>query len=118
MERRIVAAAAADRLPPLPGQPGRQCLPLRALDRDLGAKQKDEMVEIAIEDDGPGIPEAMREKVFEPFVRLDEQPRGRATAASGSGLTIARDVVLSPWRRPPARQSRHGGLRAVLRLPA
>ena len=42
----------------------------------ISVKQKDEMVEIAIDDDGPGIPEALREKVFEPFVRLDEQPAG------------------------------------------
>ena len=60
------------------------------------------MVEIAIEDDGPGIPEAYRAKVFEPFVRLDEQPAGE-NSGTGLGLTIARDVVLVAWRRSPAR---------------
>ena len=43
----------------------------------ISVRDKDEVVEIAVEDDGPGIPEAYREKVFEPFVRLDEQRRAR-----------------------------------------
>ena len=87
------AAAAADRVSPLPGQPGRQCLPLCQMDRHLG-QAEDEMVEIAVDDDGPGIPEAFREKVFEPFVRLEGQPEGD-NGGTGLGLTIARDVVLS-----------------------
>ena len=83
----------------------------------ISAKQKDEMVEIVIEDDGPGIPEALREKVFEPFVRLDEQPAGN-NGGTGLGLTIARDVVLSHGGDLRLERSRHGGLRAVLRMPA
>src|SRR4051794_1113716 len=83
----------------------------------ISAKQKDEMVEIAIDDDGPGIPEALREKVFEPFVRLDEQPMGD-TGGTGLGLTIARDVVLSHGGELRLDQSRRGGRRAVLRMPA
>lgn len=83
----------------------------------ISVRQKDEMVEIAVDDDGPGIPEAMREKVFEPFVRLDEQPDGDS-GGTGLGLTIARDVVLSHGGDLRLDRSRRGGLRAVLRMPA
>jgi signal transduction histidine kinase len=48
--------------------------------------------EIIIDDDGPGIPEGDRERVFAPFVRLEES-RSRETGGTGLGLTIARNVV-------------------------
>jgi two-component system osmolarity sensor histidine kinase EnvZ len=83
----------------------------------ISVRQKDEMVEIAVDDDGPGIPEAYREKVFEPFVRLDEQPGGDS-GGTGLGLTIARDVVLSHGGDLRLDRSRRGGLRAILRMPA
>ena len=50
--------------------------------------------EIRVEDDGPGIPEARMEAVFEPFVRLDPA-RNRSTGGSGLGLSIARSVMRS-----------------------
>ena len=75
------------------------------------------MVEISVEDDGPGIPEAMREKVFEPFVRLDASPGG-TDGGTGLGLTIARDVVLAHGGDLRLDSSRRGGLKAVLRMPA
>jgi two-component system, OmpR family, osmolarity sensor histidine kinase EnvZ len=83
----------------------------------ISVRQKNEMVEIAIEDDGPGIPEAYREKVFEPFVRLDEQ-RPPEDGGTGLGLTIARDVVLAHGGDLRLDESRRGGLRALLRMPA
>ena len=86
------------------------------MDRHLG-QAKDEMVEIAVDDDGSGIPEGFREKVFEPFVRLDNQPEGD-NGGTGLGLTIARDVVLSHGGDLRLDRSRRGGLQAVLRMPA
>ena len=50
------------------------------------------MVEIAVEDDGPGIPEARREEAFRPFHRLDEG-RNLQSGGSGLGLAIARDIA-------------------------
>ncbi|MFR5879953.1 MAG: sensor histidine kinase [Cloacibacillus evryensis] len=50
-------------------------------------------VVIKIEDDGPGIPEAMLEKVFEPYYRL-EGSRNRESGGTGLGLSIARNMVL------------------------
>ncbi|MCG5486079.1 MAG: HAMP domain-containing protein [Sinorhizobium meliloti] len=49
-------------------------------------------VRIAIEDKGPGIPEADFERVFEPFFRL-ESSRNRETGGVGLGLSIARATV-------------------------
>jgi signal transduction histidine kinase len=43
---------------------------------------------LAVTDDGPGIPEAWRERIFEPFVRLDDSPRG-----AGIGLFAARHLA-------------------------
>ncbi len=45
---------------------------------------------IAVTDDGPGIPDAWRERIFEPFVRLDDSPRG-----AGIGLFAARRLARS-----------------------
>ncbi len=47
-------------------------------------------VELTISDDGPGVPEAMRESIFERFVRVDPARHGDAT---GLGLAIARAIV-------------------------
>ena len=83
----------------------------------ISARRGEEMVEIDIEDDGPGIPETYREKVFEPFFRLDEQRPGDGEG-TGLGLTIARDVILSHGGDLKLDRSRRGGLKAHLRLPA
>lgn len=47
---------------------------------------------LQVEDDGPGIPLAERQHVFEPFVRLDPS-RDRATGGSGLGLAIVQSIA-------------------------
>jgi signal transduction histidine kinase len=54
----------------------------------------DRMAEIVIGNDGPPIPAADRERIFDRFVRLDGS-RSRADGGSGLGLSIARDIVIA-----------------------
>ncbi|KAB8313666.1 two-component system sensor histidine kinase RstB [Erwinia endophytica] len=49
---------------------------------------------LQVEDDGPGIPLTERERVFEPFVRLDPS-RDRATGGCGLGLAIVHSIALA-----------------------
>ena len=69
-----------------------------------------------VDDDGPGIPPADRERVFEPFVRLDGN-RPALAGGIGMGLTIARDVALAHGGSIALRTSPLGGLRVEVRLP-
>jgi len=75
-----------------------------------------EAVEIVVEDDGPGIPEAEMARVFEPFVRLD-RARGHETGGVGLGLAIARTVARAHGGDVVLANRPEGGLRASLRLP-
>ena len=73
-------------------------------------------VEIAVDDDGPGIPPEKYEDVFRPFFRLDES-RNAATGGVGLGLSIARDVARSHGGDVALAASPLGGLRVVVRIP-
>lgn len=68
---------------------------------------------IVIDDDGPGISEGERERIFERGVRMDEQRPG-----SGLGLDIVRDLAGTYGGEVSAGQSPLGGLRVTLILPA
>jgi two-component system OmpR family sensor kinase len=83
---------------------------------ELGARRDGCIVEITVEDDGPGIPEAERERVFEPFYRLDRS-RDRATGGFGLGLSIARKAVALHGGSLIVEPSPLGGARFVMRLP-
>jgi len=74
------------------------------------------LVEIAVEDDGPGIPEPHREEAFRPFHRLDEG-RNLQSGGSGLGLAIARDIARAHGGEILLGQSAMGGLKATVRLP-
>jgi signal transduction histidine kinase len=71
---------------------------------------------IRIADDGPGIPQELLERVFEPFYRL-ESSRSRDTGGTGLGLSIARDVAQAHGGNLTLRNRPEGGLTAELRLP-
>jgi signal transduction histidine kinase len=71
---------------------------------------------VTVEDDGGGVSEADRERVFERFVRLDEA-RERDAGGSGLGLAIAREIAREQGGEVALADSALGGLRAVLHLP-
>ncbi len=79
-------------------------------------------VEVAVEDEGPGIPEAKLEHIFERF--YSERPKGeRFGAHSGLGLSISRQIVEALRGRIIAENRRDAagaviGARFVVRLPA
>ena len=71
---------------------------------------------VTIDDDGPGIPAAMREEVFKPFLRLDDA-RNQDEGGTGLGLAIARDIARSHGGDITLGDSPMGGLRAAVRVP-
>ena len=73
-------------------------------------------IDILVDDDGPGIPAAARDRVFRAFVRLDTS-RNPSTGGVGLGLTIARDVARSHGGDVKLETSPRGGLRARVHLP-
>lgn len=73
-------------------------------------------VEVAVEDDGPGIPEAEIEAAFEPFRRLDPS-RNPDSSGSGLGLTIARQVAERHGGTVALHNRPSDGLVAILTLP-
>lgn len=83
---------------------------------EVSVKHTGRRVEIAVDDNGPGIPEGRREEAFRPFHRLDEG-RNLQAGGVGLGLTIARDIARSHGGDILLHDSARGGLRAVIRLP-
>lgn len=71
---------------------------------------------IAICDRGPGIPEAMLERIFEPFFRL-ENSRAKHTGGTGLGLGISRNIARAHGGDLQLRNRPGGGLCAMLNLP-
>jgi two-component system osmolarity sensor histidine kinase EnvZ len=77
----------------------------------------DRLVRLVVEDDGPGIPEALREAAMEPFQRLDAARDPNRGGGSGLGLAIAADIARSHGGALRLAQSEGlGGLRAELSL--
>ena len=75
-----------------------------------------EALVIGVSDEGPGIPEELLERVFEPFYRL-ESSRSRDSGGTGLGLSIARDTAQAHGATLTLRNRPQGGLTAELRLP-
>ena len=76
----------------------------------------DTIYEITVDDDGPGIPEAELDRVFEPFLRL-ETSRSRETGGAGLGLAIARSIFRGHGGDITLENRPGGGLRATIQLP-
>lgn len=59
----------------------------------LRAEQAEDGISISVADNGPGIPAEYRERIFEPFFRVDAS-RSRKAGGAGLGLAIAKDALL------------------------
>lgn len=73
---------------------------------------RDGGLELSVEDDGPGIPAADRERIFEPFVRLDVA-RDRASGGAGLGLAIVKRILDAQGGSVRAEEAPDGGARVV-----
>lgn len=78
--------------------------------------EEDGVYAIIVEDNGPGIAETERERVFEPFVRL-EGSRSLETGGAGLGLTLVKAIAEGHAGSISLENMPAGGLRAILRLP-
>ena len=72
--------------------------------------------DVVVEDEGPGIPDGDRQRVFEPFVRL-ESSRNAATGGTGLGLTLVKAIVEGHGGEITLENRESGGLRARMHLP-
>ena len=84
---------------------------------ELGAREAaDGRVQIWVDDDGPGIAPAERERVFDRFHRADPS-RARSAGGTGLGLAIVRAIVDAQGGRVWATHAPLGGARVVVELP-
>ncbi|GCD92113.1 HAMP domain-containing sensor histidine kinase [Nocardioides sp. LS1] len=82
----------------------------------LSASILADLVVVAVEDDGPGVPSGDRERVFERFTRLDDA-RDRDAGGAGLGLAIVRGLVRSRGGDVRLSDAPAGGLRVEVLLP-
>ncbi len=82
----------------------------------VSLKIETDRLAILIDDDGPGIPEARQEDVFQPFRRLEDS-RNRETGGTGLGLAVARTIVRAHGGDIQLSNPSAGGLRVTVCLP-
>jgi signal transduction histidine kinase len=82
----------------------------------VSARTSENLLRVDVDDDGPGIAPAERERVFDRFHRSDAA-RVRATGGAGLGLAIARSIVGAHGGRIGAEDSPLGGARITLEMP-
>lgn len=73
-------------------------------------------MELAVEDDGPGVPADQAERIFERFARLDDA-RSAGDGGTGLGLAIAREIVERHGGMLTLDRHHRSGARFVMRLP-
>ncbi len=83
---------------------------------NVKVSEGNERITLTFDDDGPGIPDDMKEEVFKPFMRLDEA-RNLDASGTGLGLSIARDIARNHGGDINLYDSPLGGLRVIVVLP-
>ncbi len=82
----------------------------------VGSEVAGDRARIWVEDQGPGIPHEDRQRVWEPYVRLDRSTEA-VTGGSGIGLAVVRELVALHGGRTRAEGASRGGARMVVELP-
>lgn len=85
----------------------------------LAVHEREGRASVVVDDDGPGIPDADRERVFERFIRLDDhRSRNGNQGGSGLGLSLVRGILCRHGGDARVDTAPLGGARLVLDLPA
>ena len=82
----------------------------------IDVAEKDEWIVIKVSDNGPGIPESERERIFDRFYRLDDS-RARDTGGTGLGLAIAREAIVMHGGSVSVSEKNGGGSVFTVILP-
>jgi signal transduction histidine kinase len=82
----------------------------------IGLERAERTARVFVEDEGPGVPERDRERIWAAWQRLARDER-RAIAGTGIGLTVVRDLVRLHGGRAWVEGGRRGGARFVVELP-
>jgi two-component system heavy metal sensor histidine kinase CusS len=72
---------------------------------------------ITVQDEGPGVPPAARERIFQPFVRGDPSKNADTASGAGLGLAIAREIAKRHGGDIWVGASPAGGARFIIELP-
>ena len=80
----------------------------------MSARLADDHIEMAVEDDGPGLPKGREEEIFESFARGETQSPRRG---AGLGLAISRAILSAHGGEIHAEAGREKGARFVITLP-
>jgi two-component system phosphate regulon sensor histidine kinase PhoR len=83
----------------------------------VGQTMPDGRLEIAVADDGPGIPRDSQERIFERFYRVDKA-RSREQGGTGLGLAIVKHVVQAHGGEVRIESEFGSGSRFIINLPA
>lgn len=83
---------------------------------EISGEQRDQRLWLYVDDDGPGVPQHLRDDVFKPFTRLDEA-RNLDHSGSGLGLAIALDIAHAHGGDIVLDDSRLGGLCVAVKIP-
>jgi signal transduction histidine kinase len=82
----------------------------------LAAAQAGNNVRLSVQDEGPGIPEDHRDRVWEPYHRLEREVGAQVTG-SGIGLAVVDELVAEHGGRAWVEDAPSGGARFVVELP-
>jgi signal transduction histidine kinase len=81
-------------------------------DRQAGSRGGQKGIEISVRDNGDGIPEQVREKIFQPF--FTTKPTGSGT---GLGLSLSYDIVKAHGGNLTFDKMNGGGVKFIIQLP-